>query len=85
MFICDDGKNEKLVLTRMNMKDRYEHLTVFDRDEPFINAWLKNNYGTNMRVYRKFGLSPDNSCPEDVYNLWEPFACHRHLPRGSQD
>ena len=27
-----------------------------------------------MRIYQKFGLHPDNCCPEDVYNLWEPFA-----------
>ena len=27
-----------------------------------------------MRIYQEFGLYPDNSCPNDVFNLWEPFA-----------
>ena len=34
---------------------------------------IKNKNGT-MRVYEKFGMYPDNSCPKNVYNLWEPFA-----------
>ena len=28
-----------------------------------------------MRIYQEFGMHPDKmSCPNNVYNLWEPFA-----------
>ena len=55
---------------------------MFDRDEQFIEAWVKNVPDTNMRIYLKFEMHPDKlpssfknySCPQDVYNLWEPFA-----------
>ena len=64
-----------VVQTEMNMKARYKHLNVYDREEQFIDAWLKNKTGTNMRIYQEFGLYPDKmSCPNDVKNLWEPFA-----------
>ena len=74
MYICEDICGKKLVQTKMNMRDRYLHLNVYDREDQFIDGWLKNKNGTNMRIYKEFGLHPDNSCPESVYNLWEPFA-----------
>ena len=74
MYICEDIKGKKVVQTEMNMKARYKHLNVYDKDEQFIDAWLKNKNGTNMRIYQEFGLYPDDDlCPKDVYNLWEPF------------
>ena len=74
-YICEDIKGKMVVQTEMNMKARYKHLNVYDRDEQFIDAWLKNKTGTNMRIYQEFGLYPDKmSCPNDVFNLWEPFA-----------
>ena len=74
MYICEDICGKKLVQTKMNMRDRYLHLNVYDREDQFIDGWLKNKNGTDMRIYKEFGLYPDNSCPESVYNLWEPFA-----------
>ena len=74
-YICEDMNGEKLVQTEMNMKQRYKHLRVYDRDEQFIDAWLKNITDTNMRVYTMFGLHPEEkACPKNTYNLWEPFA-----------
>lgn len=74
-YICEDMNGEKLVQTEMNIKQRYKHLRVYDRDEQFIDAWLKNITNTNMRVYTMFGLHPEEkACPKNTYNLWEPFA-----------
>jgi hypothetical protein len=73
-YICEDIESEKVIANEMSMKARYKHLNVYDREEQFIDAWLKNKTGTNMRIYQKFGLHPDNCCSETVYNLWEPFA-----------
>ena len=74
-YICEDMNGEKLVQTEMNMKQRYKHLRVYDREEQFIDAWVKNITDTNMRVYTMFGLHPEEkACPKNTYNLWEPFA-----------
>ena len=81
-YICEDVAGEKVIELEAAFKARYKHLRVFDRDEQFIEAWVKNVPDTNMRIYLKFEMHPDKlpssfknySCPQDVYNLWEPFA-----------
>jgi len=73
-YICEDVAGEKEIELEAAFKARYKHYRVYDRDDQFIDAWLKNIPDTNMRTYLKFGMHPDNLCPKGVYNLWEPFA-----------
>ena len=73
-YICEDVCGEKVIELEAAFKQRYKHLRVYDREEQFIDAWVKNITNTNMRLYMKFGLHPSNVCPSGVYNLWEPFA-----------
>ena len=73
-YICEDVAGEKEIELEAAFKARYKHYRVYDREDQFIDAWLKNIPNTNMRTYLKFGMHPDNLCPEDVYNLWEPFV-----------
>ena len=74
-YICEDIKGDKLIQTEIQLKHRYNHIRVFDKDNQFIDNWLKNVQDTNMRVYVKFDIVPiESKCPTDVYNLWEPFT-----------
>ena len=74
-YICEDICGKKQVQTQMQMKNRYNHLRVYDKDQQFIDAWFKNITDTNMRVYKQFGIHPkESACPKLVYNLWEPFT-----------
>ena len=74
-YICENIKGEKVIQTEVQLKHRYNHIRVYDKDNQFIDNWLKNIQDTNMRVYIKFDLHPNEStCPADVYNLWEPFT-----------
>jgi len=73
VYICEDIKGEKLIQTEVQLKHRYNHIRVHDKDNQFIDNWLKNIQDTNMRVYIKFDICPTR-CPTDVYNLWEPFT-----------
>ena len=73
-YICEEICGEKVIELEAAFKQIYKHLRVYDREEQFIDAWVKNITDTNMRLYMKFGLHPSNVCPSGVYNIWEPFA-----------
>ncbi len=74
-YICEDIKGDKLIMTEIQLKHRYNHVRVHDKDKQFIDEWVKNVLDTNMRVYIKFDIIPNESeCENDVYNLWEPFT-----------
>ena len=69
-YICEDICGKKQVQTQMQMKNRYNQLRVYDKDQQFIDAWFKNITDTNMRVYMQFGIHPKKSaCLKLVYNL----------------
>ena len=75
VYICEDIKGDKLIQTEIQLKHRYNHIRVHDKENQFIDNWLKNIQDTNMRVYVKFDICPlESKCPADVYNLWEPFT-----------
>lgn len=74
-YICEDICGEKVIQTEIQMKHRYNHIRVYDKENQFIDNWLKNVECTDMRVYTKFDIYPDEGkCPVDVYNLWKPFT-----------
>ena len=72
-YICEDIMGKKEIQTEIQMKHRYKHIRVYDKEEQFIDVWLKNVTDTNMRVYLKFDIHP-KACPAQAYNLWEPFT-----------
>ena len=55
-YICEDIKGDKLIQTEIQLKHRYNHIRVHDKDNQFIDNWLKNIQDTNMRVYIKFDI-----------------------------
>jgi len=77
-YICEDILGKKIIHTEMQLKQRYKHIRVYDKEEQFIDAWVKNVPDTNMRVYQMFDIHPVASmCPLEAYNLWEPFAMEK--------
>lgn len=84
-YICEDILGKKEIQTEIQMKHRYKHIRVYDKDKQFIDDWLNNVTDTNMRVYLKFDIYPNATlCPSTVYNLWEPFEystkCGNYTP-----
>ena len=76
VYIMKRG-NENILLSRNQIKERYEHKEVISKDGVatcnFIDNWLRNN--NDMKVYADMNTYPDPSmCPDDEYNLWTPFA-----------
>ena len=70
--------NENVILSRNQIKERYEHISVYKDsvEVNFIDHWLRNN--SNIDAYADMNVYPVASmCPDDEYNLWTPFAYDR--------
>jgi hypothetical protein len=85
-YICEDILGKKVIQTEIQLKHRYNHIRVHDKDNQFIDNWLKNIQDTNMRVYTEFDIHPnERKCPPEVYNLWEPFAYSKKTGEYERD
>jgi len=75
VFIKEVDSNTTLIYKRKNLIESYEHLSYTKDDgelRGFIGDWLKDE---TIRKKEKMDIIPHSlPCPDDVYNLWKPFA-----------
>jgi len=72
VYIHITPDKESVTMSRKHLMDAYEHMT-FGEDKSFIARWLKDE---TIPKYRKMDVIPTTlHCPDDIYNLWKPFAC----------
>jgi len=68
VYVCEVN-NEILLFTQTEMYNKWCHIE-FTKSVPFIYKWVSNNNAIrskyNMGVFLK-------NCPDDTYNLWNPF------------
>jgi hypothetical protein len=85
-YICEDVAGDRIIQTECQFKCRYKHMQAHDKDEQFIDAFVKNGLYTNMRIYLKFDINPNPKlCHPNVYNLWEPFAYSKKTGEYERD
>lgn len=77
-------KDEALqILNKKQITDLYCHENADDKDGSFITHWLANKDGT-MKFYVDMDVYPNKSeCPEDVFNLWQPFYIEKDISKRS--
>jgi hypothetical protein len=71
------GEEDVVVRTLDKLKMSYGHLWCGYDDKNrkinFIDTWTRNN--DELRVYDRMDIYPNTKkCPENVFNLWTPFA-----------
>jgi len=55
-------------------------------NKQFIGRFMKEGRLNGDRVFRQFGMYSDpGACPEDVFNLWTPFAVKEMTAKGDSD
>ena len=90
---------EEFSINNFKMRDQYGNVTksgvtLYNKanfitlheenySKKFLNKWFfdpcKNNY-------EAFGCYPnDDKCPDNIYNLWDPFECVEHKPAEDDD
>ena len=71
----DEKNNTTFVYSEAQLRACYKHIQVgYTRSGlpiNFIDRWLTNHNG--IRIYNGMDVYPKN-CPEDIYNMWNPFA-----------
>lgn len=75
-FFIKKFENKNLIISRSMLMNAYENMecgvTKKNNTEYFINKWLKDPM---MNTKEDVGIYPNNNvCPENIYNLWTPFA-----------
>jgi len=75
-------KDEPLrVWNKKQITDQYCHLNADDKDGSFIIHWLANKDST-MKFYVHMDVYPNKTeCPEDVFNLWQPFYIEKDISK----
>lgn len=68
--------DKNIAKTKKQLMDSYEHLEAIkigEKSYNFINYWTNDN--PVIRSKDDMDVYPDGSlCPENIYNLWKPFA-----------
>lgn len=84
-----------VIYTKTGLITTFEHMTYidvitkkdgsqFNKTKNFISDWLRNN--PDQKIKRKMESFPhDLTCPDDVYNLWRPFAYQREVENYAYD
>lgn len=68
--------DKNIAKSKKQLMESYEHLEaviVNKKPQSFINYWTCNN--PDIRCKDDMDVYPDDTkCPENIYNLWKPFA-----------